>query len=49
MKTRLLAVMGSRPGVRMSLDGLTCRPARVTLRAAPRNYHSLQIPAAPSS
>jgi hypothetical protein len=35
--------------VRLSLDGLTCRPAKVTLRAAPRNYYSLRIPAAPTT
>lgn len=35
--------------VHLSLEGLSCRPARVTLRAAPRTYYSLQIPAAPSS
>jgi hypothetical protein len=35
--------------VRLSLEGLSCRPARVTLRAAPRNYYSLRIPAAPDA
>jgi hypothetical protein len=33
--------------VRLSLKELPCRPARITLRASPRTYVSLQIPAAP--
>jgi hypothetical protein len=36
-----------RKTVHLSLAGLSCRPAKVTLRAAPRNYVSLRIPAAP--
>jgi hypothetical protein len=35
--------------VSLSLDGLPCRPAKVTLRAAPRSYVVVRIPAAPSS
>lgn len=38
-----------RKTVRLSLDGLPCRPAKLTLRAAPRTYYSLQIPAATSA
>ncbi len=33
--------------VRLSLADLTCRPAKITLRVAPRNLVSLRIPAAP--
>ena len=33
--------------VRFALKDLPCRPARVTLRASPGTYASLQIPAAP--
>jgi hypothetical protein len=33
--------------VRLSLAELRCRPARVTLRAAPHTFVSLQVPAAP--
>jgi hypothetical protein len=33
--------------VHLSLRDLTCRPARVTLRAGPRTYVALQVPAAP--
>jgi hypothetical protein len=29
---------------RFSLDDLTCRPAKLTLRTAPRTYYRLQIP-----
>jgi hypothetical protein len=37
-----------RKTVRLSLEGMmSCRPATLTLRAAPRNYFSLRIPAAP--
>jgi hypothetical protein len=35
--------------VHLSLDGMSCRPAKLTLRAAPRSYVSMQIPAAPSA
>jgi len=38
-----------RKTVHLSLDGLSCRPVKLTLRAAPRNYYSLSIPAANSS
>ena len=38
-----------RKTVHLSLDGLSCRPAKLTLRAAPRTYYSLQIPAATSA
>ncbi len=31
--------------VRISLSALDCRPAKVTLRTAPRFYYTLQIPA----
>jgi len=34
-----------RKTVRINLDGMTCRPAKLTLRAAPRTYYSLRIPA----
>jgi len=30
---------------KFSLENLQCRPARVTLRTAPRFYYTLQIPA----
>lgn len=33
--------------VHLSLEGLTCRPATVTLRAAPRTYISVRVPALP--
>ena len=33
--------------VHFSLKGLTCRPATVTLRAGPRTYISVQVPALP--
>ena len=33
--------------VHLSLKGLSCRPARVTLRASPGTFISLQVPAAP--
>jgi hypothetical protein len=33
--------------VHLSLRDLACRPARVTLRAGPRTYVALQVPAAP--
>jgi hypothetical protein len=37
-----------RKTVRLSLDGMMdCRPAKLTLRAAPRSYFSMSIPAAP--
>ena len=32
--------------VRLSLEGLTCRPATVTLRAGPRTYIAVRVPAA---
>ena len=32
--------------VRFSLEGLTCRPATVTLRAGPRTYIAVRVPAA---
>ncbi len=32
--------------VRLGLEGLTCRPATVTLRAGPRTYISVHVPAA---
>jgi hypothetical protein len=35
--------------VRLSLEELTCRPATVTLRAGPRTYISVRVPAAPSA
>jgi len=35
--------------VSLSLDGLPCRPATVTLRATPRSYAAVRVPAAPSS
>ncbi len=38
-----------RKTVRLGLDGMSCRPAKLTLRAAPRTYFSLHIPAAPSA
>ncbi len=38
-----------RKTVHLGLDGMSCRPAKLTLRAAPRTYFSLRIPAAPSS
>ncbi len=39
-----------RKTVHLSLEGMTdCRPAKLTLRAAPRNYFSMRIPAAPSA
>jgi hypothetical protein len=31
--------------VRMSLAGMDCRPAAVTLRTAPRFYYTLTVPA----
>ena len=34
-----------RKTVRMSLAGMECRPAAVTLRTAPRFYYTLTIPA----
>jgi hypothetical protein len=34
--------------VRLSLEGLICRPATVTLRAGRRTYISVRVPAAPS-
>jgi hypothetical protein len=34
-----------RKTVRMSLAGMDCRPAAVTLRTAPRFYYTLRIPA----
>ena len=33
--------------VHLSLKGLTCRPATVTLRAGPRTYVSVRVPALP--
>jgi hypothetical protein len=33
--------------VRLSLKGLTCRPARVTLHGSWRSFTALQVPAAP--
>jgi hypothetical protein len=33
--------------VHLSLDGLSCRPAKITLHSAPRFYASMHIPAAP--
>ena len=33
--------------VRLSLEGLTCRPATVTLRAGPLSYISVRVPALP--
>jgi hypothetical protein len=33
--------------VRLSLQGLTCRPATVTLRAGPHTYISVRVPALP--
>jgi len=37
-----------RKTVHLSLEGMaSCRPAKLTLRAAPRNYFSMRIPAAP--
>ena|ERR1700733_1476437 len=33
--------------VHLSLKGLTCRPATVTLRAGPRTYISVRVPALP--
>jgi hypothetical protein len=33
--------------VHLSLEGLTCRPATVTLRAGPRTYLSVRVPALP--
>jgi hypothetical protein len=38
-----------RKTVHLSLDGMSCRPAKLTLRAAPRNYFSMRIPAAPTA
>jgi hypothetical protein len=38
-----------RKTVHLSLDGMSCRPAKLTLRATPRTYFSLNIPAAPSA
>jgi hypothetical protein len=38
-----------RKTTRLSLDGMNCRPAKLTLRAAPRSYFSMRIPAAPSA
>jgi hypothetical protein len=35
-----------RKTVHLSLDGLSCRPAKLTLRAPPRSFFSLRIPAA---
>ncbi|MGA9025563.1 MAG: hypothetical protein WB440_05860 [Steroidobacteraceae bacterium] len=34
---------------RIDLAGLACRPAKVTLRTAPRFYYTLRIPAAPGA
>lgn len=34
-----------RKTVRMSLGGMDCRPASVTLRTAPRFYYTLTVPA----
>jgi hypothetical protein len=34
---------------RFSLDDLQCRPAKLTLRTAPRFYYTLQIPARPAA
>ena len=34
-----------RKTTRFSLDNLRCRPAKLTLRTAPRFYYTLQIPA----
>jgi hypothetical protein len=31
--------------VRLGLEGLTCRPATVTLRAGPRTYIAVRVPA----
>ena len=36
-----------RKTVHLSLAGLTCRPAKITLRSAPRFLAALRIPAAP--
>jgi hypothetical protein len=37
-----------RKTVHLSLDGMSnCRPAKLTLRAAPRSYFSMRVPAAP--
>jgi hypothetical protein len=33
--------------VHLSLEGLTCRPATVTLRAGPRTYITVRVPAVP--
>ena len=38
-----------RKTTRFSLDSLRCRPAKLTLRTAPRFYYTLQIPARASS
>jgi hypothetical protein len=39
-----------RKTVHLSLEGMTiCRPAKLTLRAAPRNYFSMRIPVSPSA
>jgi len=38
-----------RKTVHLSLEGMACRPAKLTLRATPRTYFSLRIPAAPSA
>jgi hypothetical protein len=39
-----------RKTVHLSLEGITnCRPVKLTLRAAPRNYFSMRIPAAASA
>jgi hypothetical protein len=38
-----------RKTTRFSLAGLTCRPATLTLRTAPRFYYTLQIPTSPRS
>jgi hypothetical protein len=38
-----------RKTTRFSLDNLRCRPAKLTLRTAPRFYYTLQIPARTSA
>ena len=38
-----------RKTTRFSLDNLRCRPAKLTLKTAPRFYYSLQIPARTSA
>ena len=38
-----------RKTVHLSLEGMSCRPAKLTLRATPRTYFSLRSPAAPSA